>query len=171
MIDHYSGIGSRNTPLEILALMTRLAYMLESDYILRSGGADGSDLAFEKGVLNGNKEIYLPWQGFNNSSSEFYEVCERAKQIAKKYHPANWDGLRPTVQKLHARNVYQVLGYDLDTPSKFVLCWTPDYCESHDTRSIHTGGTGTAISVASHYNVPVINMSRKEWPEKLMKLL
>ena len=56
----YAGIGSRNTPENIQAIMTKLATKLESlGWVLRSGGADGADSAFELGVLSHqNKEIY-----------------------------------------------------------------------------------------------------------------
>lgn len=51
----YTGIGSRETPQEIQNLMFKIAQKLDSKYILRSGGADGADLAFEKG--SSKKEI------------------------------------------------------------------------------------------------------------------
>ncbi len=61
----YAGIGSRETPAEILMYMTRIASFLESKgYTLFSGGASGADTAFEIGVSNsGNKKIFLPWEG------------------------------------------------------------------------------------------------------------
>jgi len=43
-------------------------------------------------------------------------------------------------KKLHGRNVKQVLGDDLKTPSDFLLCWTK---EGKDV-----GGTRTAIVLA-----------------------
>jgi hypothetical protein len=52
----------------------------------------------------------------------------------------------------------QVLGEDLMHPSEFVVCWTPDGCERHEDRGLVTGGTGTAISVASQMGIPVFNV-------------
>lgn len=43
----YTGIGSRQTPPEILKMMTKIATQLESKgWVLRSGGAEGADEAF-----------------------------------------------------------------------------------------------------------------------------
>jgi len=49
---YYSGIGSRSTPENILHMMGDVAYRLANKgWILRSGGADGADNAFEQGLL------------------------------------------------------------------------------------------------------------------------
>jgi predicted Rossmann fold nucleotide-binding protein DprA/Smf involved in DNA uptake len=46
----YAGIGSRSTPPETLPLIESIAARLaEKGWVLRSGGADGADSAFEKG--------------------------------------------------------------------------------------------------------------------------
>jgi predicted Rossmann fold nucleotide-binding protein DprA/Smf involved in DNA uptake len=57
----YAGIGARETPDDVLHLMYLLGRKLATDgYVLRSGHADGADLAFEKGCdsVNGRKEIF-----------------------------------------------------------------------------------------------------------------
>ena len=60
MTKYFAGIGSRETPQDILKLMTKSAYRLEQlGYVLRSGGARGADKAFELGVMNlKNRRIY-----------------------------------------------------------------------------------------------------------------
>ena len=71
----YAGIGSRKAPKEAIDRMAELAEELAGKgYTLRSGGAGGADKAFEKGcdAVDGKKEIYLPWEGFNGSKSELY---------------------------------------------------------------------------------------------------
>jgi len=144
---YYTGVGSRNTPAHILDLMTKLAVKLfQQQYVLRSGGAKGVDSAFEKGASW--YEIYYA----NDATTESME-------LAGQYHP-KWDACKEWARKLHGRNAFQVLGDDLRTPSKFVLCWTPDGAINHRERSITTGGTGTAISIASAYNIPVYNFQR-----------
>ena len=82
-------------------------------------------------------------------------------EIAKTYHKA-WNRLSLFVTKLHARNAFQILGYDLVTPVNYVICWTPDGCINHESRTIVTGGTGTAISIASASNIPIFNLARKD---------
>lgn len=148
---YYAGIGSRETPKEILDLFYNIGHALSVfDFTLRSGGAKGADISFELGcdLVKGVKEIYLPWKGFENSKSNLYNITKEAMDIAKKYHPY-WDRLSDGAKKLQARNSYQVLGYDLKTPSKFILCWTKNGKGS--------GGTGQAIRIAKDYNIPVFD--------------
>lgn len=153
----YAGIGSRKTPQGILELMKRVAVRLaELGYTLRSGGADGADTAFESGA--GAKQIFLPWQGFNNRNSEYSEPTEAARRVASSLHPA-WGRLGRGPQALHARNSHQILGPDLDSPADLVVCWTPDGCESEEARTNETGGTGQAIALSDRWNIPVFNLA------------
>lgn len=146
---YYTGVGSRKTPKDIIDVMYNIAVKAaKSGHILRSGGAIGADLAFEYGCNkgNGNKEIYYA----NNATVE-------AMAIAQQFHPA-WNRCSEYARKLHGRNAFQVLGLNLKTPSTCLVCWTPDGCINHSNRTINTGGTGTAISIANHYNIPVYNL-------------
>lgn len=159
----YTGVGSRETPEPVLALMRELARALaRSGWVLRSGGAQGADSAFAAGALAeapALTEIYLPWRGFNGSASTRFGVCEQALALARTVHPA-WERLSAAATKLHARNCYQVLGARLDVPSRFLACWTADGCESAAERSARTGGTATAIVLAERYGVPCFNLGR-----------
>jgi len=154
MNTYYAGIGSRETPKEIIELFESLGtYFAKKGLILRSGGADGSDKAFENGCdkVNGEKEIYLPWSGFNGSDSKLIVSNPKAFEIAEKYHPY-WFNLKQGAQKLQARNSHQVLGKDLETLSAFVICWTK--------KGKGSGGTGQAIRIAKAYNIPVFDMGK-----------
>jgi hypothetical protein len=142
----YAGIGSRRTPADVLAVMQKIAYLLSKQgWILRSGGADGADTAFETGC-NKQCEIYLPWPGFNGNTSYRHDISPQALELASKHHPA-WDRLSNGAKKLHARNCYQVLGPNLDQPVKFVICW-------HD----NSGGTLQAVRLAQSLNIPIYNL-------------
>lgn len=147
----YTGIGSRSTPVEVMNLMTELAQFLTSKgYILRSGGANGADKAFEAGVSDVDlKEIYLPWKGFNDHPSLLYNISDEAYTLAQKYHPA-WDKLSTAAKKLIARDGYQVLGRNLKSPSEFVACWTK--------MGKITGGTGQALRIAKDKEIPIYNL-------------
>lgn len=141
----YTGVGSRETPSEVLKKFTEIASLLESyGYILRSGHADGADISFEMGVSNvkKNAEIYLA-----------KDATAESMEIASKIHPA-WNNCSDYAKKLHARNVFQVLGKDLKTPSKFLLCWTKG--------GKPVGGTRTAIVLAEQNNIPVFNFFNYE---------
>lgn len=153
---YYTGVGSRKTPPEILGLFNRLAKKLDSaGFCLRSGGAVGADSAFESGASN--KQIFYASMATPESMA-----------IAAKFHPA-WERCGDYARKLHGRNSFQVLGPDLKTPSSFLVCWTPDGCIDHRSRTIKTGGTGTAISIASHYNIPVFNLANKSHLDRILK--
>lgn len=151
----YTGIGSRETPPNICDQMIHIAEVLAGiGFTLRSGAADGADTAFESGVSNPNlKEIFLPWKGFNGSLSPLHgwpspTIEKLAHAIAMSTHP-NWSACSDAAQKLHMRNVAQVLGHDLESHSLFVICWTP--------KGKGTGGTGQAIRLARQYDIPVFD--------------
>ena len=72
-----------------------------------------------------------------------------AFEIAKKYHPS-WTSCTHGAKKLHARNVCQILGQDLKTPSDLVICWTPG--------GQLKGGTATALRIAKDYGIKIENL-------------
>lgn len=157
MSKYYAGIGSRQTPVDILKIMTFIAIHLEpKGYVLRSGGAPGADTAFSNGAVA--KEVFVPWRGYEGFPI-VYPIPDAAYTISSKFHP-QWNNLSPAVKTLMARNAMQVLGPQLNDPSEFVICWTPDGCENIKQRTRFTGGTGQAISIADYYNVPVYNLSK-----------
>ncbi len=157
----YAGIGSRQTPPEVLSFMQTIAGFLSArHFILRSGGAIGADSAFEQGAGQ-RRQIFLPWNGYNQKISPYHQVTPPAVDMAARFHPA-FRSLSPAAVKLMARNSYQVLGPDLATPSLFVVCWTPDGCTGQAERTRATGGTGQAIAIADANQIPVINLQRVE---------
>ncbi len=157
----YAGIGLRETPFDIQVLMFKIARAIPAK--LHSGGAPGADHAFEKGaVSNSNKAvIYLPWNNFCNKTIGIkgnieYTVLKdsKAAELAANVHP-NWNACSKGAKMLHARNSYQVLGSNLNTPVNLVICWTKD--------GKLTGGTAQALRIAKMYNIPVINFGEKEY--------
>ena len=157
----FAGIGSRQTPPEILEKMTAIAKFLSNlGYTLRSGGANGADSAFEQGATK--KEIYLPWNNYNgrkvDNISFFSELSREHFNLAESMHPA-WDKCSQGAKKLHARNTQQILGKDLDSPSDFVVCWTKG--------GEKVGGTSTAIRLAESNNIPVFNIGSVNGLEEL----
>lgn len=155
----YTGIGSRETPPEVLKLMRDIgAYLGSRGHTLRSGGADGADSAFEQGcdAVKGKKEIYLPWRDFNGNKSEFYRTMPEAEVIAARLHPA-WDRCSRGARSLHARNIHQVLGQDLKSPSKRVIFWAPTSSDGTPK-----GGTRTAVVLALEWDIQVSNLSDGE---------
>lgn len=147
----YTGVGSRRTPYAIREMISEIAIFLQSQgLILRTGNAKGADTAFSTVVEEANKEIYYP-----------KDAIPEAFVLAKKYHGA-WHLLNDDYCRgLHARNSHQVLGPDLKIPSAFLLCWTRDACITHKARSVKTGGTGTALSIADAKGIKIWNLGLK----------
>jgi hypothetical protein len=146
---YYTGIGSRKLPLSMCHKVTSIArFLRKAGWILRSGGADGTDSAFEIGARN-KCQIFLPWDGFNGRHSKFDKPLPYASVIASQVHP-NWSAMTRPGQLLHSRNAHQVLGPKLDHPSKLTICWTPGGLDS--------GGTRTGIILSRKHNIPTFNI-------------
>lgn len=164
----YAGIGSRKTPPEVCAAFANLAGRLgQAGWTLRSGRAEGADSAFEAGAraVRGSCEIFLPnehnyktmeqitrehpepW----NQTSYIDEVTGSVlgcKIIARLLHP-NGKNLNPKALELHARNTYQIIGQNLNSPVQFVACWTEG--------GRGEGGTGQALRLAKMLNIHIID--------------
>lgn len=159
----YAGIGSRETPLKVMNAMFKLARKLNSlGFTLRSGGADGADLAFERGAVD--KEIFLPWKKFNGNPSNLHEPNEEAIKISRMLFP-HFPGVSHAIRKLISRNMQQVMGEIPHTSSRseFIICWTKDGKAS--------GGTGYAIKAANYFDIPVYNLFNEVDTLKLAILL
>ena len=155
-----TGVGSRETPAHILELMYKLSSKVSSrGWGIRTGNARGADEAFRSGA--GNKlQVFSPGQ-------ETFETTA----IAKCLYPnqqiwSKWEAKNSFAIPLHGRNPLQVFGPNMDEPSLGFICWTKDGCVHHNTRTLDTGGTGTAISIATIYaeartgrTVPVTNLN------------
>jgi hypothetical protein len=155
----YAGIGSRETPPETLVIIKKLAGLLEREgWLLRSGGADGADTAFEQGVRDPrHRAIFLPGDWFNErkaGSGGFYDSTklpgwEKALETVDRFHPAPVN-LSPFARKLMARNAMQILGPKLNHPADLVITWTE--------MGLRKGGTGQALRIAEEYDIKVINL-------------
>jgi hypothetical protein len=173
----YAGIGSRETPPAMLDLMVRAASQLAArGWVLRTGMAGGADQAFYRGAsAHGTLELYLPWPAFEAEARSPAGAAEQfvlgqptpaAYELAAQFHPA-WSRLPQGARKLHARNCHQVLGPDLASPARFVLCWTPD--GSLDGRGRRVGGSGQALRIAHHHGIAVFNFARPEHAERVSR--
>jgi hypothetical protein len=167
----YAGIGSRDTPAEVVALMESLAARLAREgWVLRTGMSPGADQAFYRGSRAGlgRAELYLPWPSFEadarrGGEGEDVRVLPRpskeAHELAARFHPS-WGAIPPEARQLLARDSHQVLGADLATPARFVVCFTED--ASLDGSGPQSGGTGQALRIAHHHGVAVFNLARPD---------
>jgi len=153
-VSYYTGAGSRETPASEWPFITAIAKKMNSlGYWLRTGDARGADRAFQAGAGK-RLTVFNPW-----------ESTDEVRAIAKKWYvrPNVWKAWENQPRYLHdgkytkggisidlqARNVFQVYGKNVGTPSKVLICWTEDGVEAHANRTSNTGGTGTVISLAS----------------------
>ena len=170
---YYAGIGSRDVPEDVYNTFYELAGLLYANgFTLRSGGANGSDTAFEAGTPDDpDTQIFLPKDGFNGRLGDFTSPSQNAIRVAEEHHPA-WKNIRSDMaKKLLSRNTHQILGPDVIYPedySSFVVCWTPDGAEHTKRTSRATGGTGQAIRVATTHRIPVFNFFNNDAYDRLM---
>lgn len=85
----YTGIGSRETPQEVLETIQDVArHFAIKGWMLRSGGAKGADSAFESGCnsVGGSKQIFLPYKRFNGNTSNHYHISTEAMTVACRGH-------------------------------------------------------------------------------------
>lgn len=184
---YYTGIGSRQTPKDILKLMERIAYKLcQKGYVLRSGSAGGADTAFENGAKAWGSEtsdgfncpvlaqIYIPWKSFTTYEDyykdwyynlEHMRYKKEAYQLASETHPA-WDKCSVGAKALHARNTFQILGQTLNKPSSFLICWAQE-----DKHGNIKGGTATAWNLAKAYGVSCFNLYNEDDKQRLIKFV
>lgn len=151
----YAGIGSRQTPEPVLKLMEMIAKKCaQRNTILRSGGATGADNAFEQGCdsENGDKEIFLPWPGYNGKQG-ITPANSKVIKIAQTFIP-NILEIDRSKRLLLLRNIHIILGKDLRSPCGFVICWTKD--ESM------LGGTGFTLRVAKSNLIIIKNLANRE---------
>ena len=178
-------VGSRETPTNYLQEIQSLAKLArDRNWIIRSGKAPGADTYAQLGGQSSSNptpmEIYIPWKGFgsdihyNPLASELSDnydilvnnpdITSKAFVIARGIHD-NFDSLSQGSKGLHIRNVYQVFGKELNTPSNLVLCYAKVIGNNPQ------GRTATAIKLAKLFNIPVINMFFNNWKTQLHNTL
>jgi predicted NAD-dependent protein-ADP-ribosyltransferase YbiA (DUF1768 family) len=177
----YAGIGSRETPQEVLDKMTEVAkYLDDLGYTLQTGftfkdkttGLDeeGADKAFSDGAKN--KILFGP-SGIRNTvngktSLDTYNpnVTIISNDVVKEIHPAP-ERLSSGAIKLMARNTNQIFGKNLDSTVDFVIFYSPE--TNNPLRP--KGGTGQAVEMARRKGIPTINMANDNWRDELKKVI
>jgi hypothetical protein len=168
----------------------------EIEMQMTSGNCVGMDAAFQAGfalaVSKGaniaqNHHIYMPFAGFgipvNHSTGTYLMPNDTqldwtgAKQLAIQHH-AVWSkmleagrDMKVKAQPFLIRDVFQVLGHDLQSPVDFVLCATRFAEECKADCTAMTGGTAMAIAIADAYNIPVFNMNALNFGERFKEFL
>lgn len=181
---YWTGIGSRETPSDVLILQQIFATNLTTDLlaknilpVFRSGKAIGSDQAFQRGNdyafskmgIANPSEIYLSEPTWNMSDNDIVGsdtlFWPQTRNIVKDLHPA-WNKIvNKKGELLHRRNILQVVGQDGITPSDFVIYWA-------DVNAFGQvqGGTATAANFASNMNIPTFNIHTGKGCQKVAEM-
>ena len=152
----FSGIGSRETPLDIQLLMHDIGmYLGQRGYILRSGHCEGADMAFENGCdeVKGIKEIYLA-----------KDCTEQSMRLAEILHPAWYKVNTPGKRKLLGRNPLIILGKTLDIPSNSVIYYATEDMKTGEIK----GGTRTGVVLAREWKIKTFNLYFEDVKKKFM---
>lgn len=170
VMKYYAGIGSRETPDNILNQMRKVgSFLADRGYILRSGGAKGADKAFEKGcdLVKGHKEIWHP-DGLFFPLNDW--ATDKASSVCWEYP---LEKMKAYTIKLITRNMYQVFGesenFDKDNKVDFVVYW----CKGNPLeKGRDSGGTRYAVRVAHEANIPTFNLrtEKKEFASFLQEI-
>jgi hypothetical protein len=145
--------------------------------VLRTGASPGADQAFYRGAraVGGRIELYLPWPGFEAASwadadadpghvTVLTRPAPQACDLAARFQP-DWESLAPQERRLLARDAHQVLGPDLASPARLVVCWTPD--GSLDGAGPGPDGTRQTLRIAHGHGIPVFNLARPDHARRL----
>lgn len=155
-------IGTRKPPIEFHDLMREIGLAFSNrGFIARSGGAIGCDTLFLEKYDPSLKVVYRPDDSGNGINVQRHKNYYEFELIASRFHVA-WEFMRVGDQNLHARNVPQVLGLDLQTPSDLVV-----YCANESGNGVVSGGTATAVKIARHHNIKTINIMNPDHRKKL----
>tara|TARA_B100000749_G_C18441502_1_gene472372 strand:+ start:2009 stop:2653 length:645 start_codon:yes stop_codon:yes gene_type:complete len=190
----YAGIGMRDqypakVRMDVEQVMYESAYAFAfMGYKCRSGRAENSDKRFEQGTLDairdgatGSLESFLPSSYFNGmraDGKQYFdatklppEVLAKQRELVERFHPKGTQ-LKGFTYNAMARNGNQVLGPDMLSPSRFILCAAKNSKfdkngEIYDCK----GGTGQAVRVAYHYKIPVFNLLHPPHLERMWQFI
>lgn len=172
--------GSRETPANVLEVMTKLAAkIVQLGGVVASGHCYGADLAWEQGAIEAFEKstiripprmlICLPWARYNwnipcraGSIVEVLDLLPDDEKLAilkeaEKHHGA-WHRLSHGGKMLHGRNILigrnSILGLTYLNPKK-----------------IGGGGSGQCYRYLKSNNVPVFDLAKKEGLDVLREIL
>lgn len=138
-----------------------------------SGNAEGCDTLWNDALGSSSMIHFLPWAGFGTPRPTTslilddapYPLIHLAEELVTLVHPRA-DVLTDGPRKLHTRNMFQVLGTDLRSPTAAVI-----YCAPETPTGKVQGGTSSAVTLARHYGIPAYNLRKTEQYVELTTIL
>lgn len=150
--------------------------MAKMGYIIRHGGAIGSDKAGHNGAHSIDPslcEVYIsrdtPDSDINTDGCFVHKLTKgEFKAIEKLYREINlipwYDNMTYGAKRLHCRNFQQIYGIH-GIPTKMVI-----YCAPY-TGDTPSGGTRTAVELAKMDGIPTYNIRRMTDVQKLSEAI
>lgn len=152
----YAAISNDNAPPHVVEQFKKIVLDMEArGYTMRTSGNKGVEEIIES--LVSSKEVHVAWKGFNQRETQFTRVDKAAIELVGTLHPA-FNDLKDSVKTIIARYAHVILGKDLKSPVRCVVCWTEDGAESAKEKTAKTGYCGTPIQIASNARVPIFNL-------------
>lgn len=193
---YYSGIGSRETPPEVIGIMEDAGFRLaRCGFTLRSGKAGGADEAFQVGMQkyyesldNGKQEeyrthlaeIYIPWDGFASDNDNLWDFWDYPLDYLDYLIPDQKVVREALVEEIHPnfealkrkRGAFALHSRNVhQVLGANILDPRPSafclYYAKEDRNGNPKGGTATAVNLARKYGVRVLNLNT---PDKLALL-
>lgn len=185
---YYTGVGSRETPPEVISVMEDAAFRLARlGFTLRSGKAGGADEAFQIGMQkyyesldNGKQEeyrtrlaeIYIPWDGFATDNDNLWDYWDYPLSYVDYLMPEQKVVRDSLVEEIHPnfealkkkRGAFALHSRNVhQVLGANVLEPRPSafclYYASEDKHGNPKGGTATAVNLAKKYGVRTLNLN------------
>ena len=165
----YAAISNDNAPSHVVEQFKKIAMDMETrGYTMRTSGNKGVEEIIES--LVSNKEVHVAWKGFNQRETQFTRVDKAAIELVGTLHPA-FNDLKDSVKTIIARYAHVILGKDLKSPVRCVVCWTEDGAESAKEVTSRTGVVGHVIILCQSLSIPIHNLVRDNVLIRIEKLL
>lgn len=183
----YAAVGSREAPADICKIIYRLGKILcDKGWHGMSGEAPGCDYFFHAGAKTSKHYKHvgftaiIPWQGFESQGG--LRVYARPGNNIITLAQTGWErraywigiGARGTDAglgrggiALHSRNALQVLGENMQTKVRMLICYAKPVGKTGKVK----GGTNTAVVLAIHYKIPIINLAIPEGLTRALKMI
>lgn len=192
----YTGVGSRETPPEVISIMEDAGFRLARlGFTLRSGKAGGADEAFQVGMQkycesldNGYQEeycrrlaeIYIPWDGFASDNDNLWDYWDYPLDYVDYLMPNQKSVRDSLVEEIHPnfealkrkRGAFALHSRNVhQVLGANILKPQPSafclYYAQEDKNGNPKGGTATAVNLAKKYGVRTLNLNT---PERLALL-
>lgn len=160
--EFYTGLASSETPEKVRAVMWAFAeVMRQRGARLRTGAELGAREGFRAGA-GPAQTTYIPWDFYCGASTTLGAI------LTAGWEPAimraamtfgDWRHLSADEKALAICAVVQLMGLDMKSPSRLVVCWVTDET------------TAPAITIAKASNIPVLNMQRPDHLKRIIHMI